>query len=266
MSEPEDGIHRKTTPDTPVQRKVKGFGYIPDLPDHRDFYYALEQPVDTPPVVDLRDKMPPVYTQGELGSCTAQALGAMCQYEMMQRDPNAPTPSRLFIYWNEREVIGQTDSDSGSTLRDGIRTMSWYGFCEETIWPYKIERFTQKPVQEAYTNAKPFCIRDYRRVRQRLSHLRTCLAEGNLIVIGIMVYDSFMSARKTGVVPMPSVDDTEEGGHAVLLVGYDDTKKVFHVRNSWGPKWGNKGYFTLPYEYVLNSDLTGDLWTIRTVP
>jgi C1A family cysteine protease len=48
-------------------------------------------------------------------------------------------------------------------------------------------------------------------------------------------------------------------------VGYDDSKQWFIVRNSWGPTWGIKGYFTLPYAYVTDTHLADDFWTIRLI-
>jgi C1A family cysteine protease len=102
---------------------------------------------------------------------------------------------------------------------------------------------------------------------QVLSQLKGCIADGYPFVFGFTVYDSFESPEvaKTGIVPMPSAKDTAIGGHAVLAVGYDDKEERFIVRNSWGPGWGMKGYFTIPYSYVTNSNLADDLWTIRMV-
>jgi C1A family cysteine protease len=62
---------------------------------------------------------------------------------------------------------------------------------------------------------------------------------------------------------MPKKTERTLGGHAVLAVGYDDKAKRFTVRNSWGPGWGIKGYFTIPYAYLASRDLADDFWTIR---
>jgi C1A family cysteine protease len=64
---------------------------------------------------------------------------------------------------------------------------------------------------------------------------------------------------------MPGPDEEVLGGHAVLAVGYDDSAECFIVRNSWGSGWGKKGYFTMPYSYLLEQNLSDDFWTIRTV-
>jgi C1A family cysteine protease len=62
---------------------------------------------------------------------------------------------------------------------------------------------------------------------------------------------------------MPGTKEKLLGGHAVIAVGYNDTTQRFIVRNSWGSKWGNKGYFTMPYAYLTDSNLADDFWTIR---
>jgi C1A family cysteine protease len=81
------------------------------------------------------------------------------------------------------------------------------------------------------------------------------------------VYASFESAAvaKSGVVNMPKSGEQRIGGHAVMAVGYDDSKRTFLVRNSWGKKWGKKGYFTMPYSYLTSPKLASDFWTVRSV-
>ena len=68
----------------------------------------------------------------------------------------------------------------------------------------------------------------------------------------------------SGFAPMPGPNEQFLGGHAVMLVGYDDSQTAFIVRNSWGSSWGQAGYFTLPYEYVCDPNLASDFWTVKT--
>jgi C1A family cysteine protease len=97
--------------------------------------------------------------------------------------------------------------------------------------------------------------------------MKSCLADGFPFVFGFTVYESFESdeVAETGKLNMPDPSEMEVGGHAVLAVGYNDASKRFWVRNSWGKGWGKAGYFTMPYDYLLNENLSDDFWTTRIV-
>jgi C1A family cysteine protease len=253
-----------------MPRQVKRYGWVPDLPDQRDHLYGAPPEVLTklPRSVDLRPKCPPVYDQGQLGSCTANAIAAAIQFdrEKQQLTPDY-VPSRLFIYYNERAIEGTVASDSGAQIRDGIKTVSHDGDCSETLWPYRIAQFTKKPPAAAYKAARAHTAVSYQRLSQNLNQMKGCLASGYPFVFGFSVYDSFESQQvaKTGHAPLPAPSEQALGGHAVMAVGYSDTSEWFIVRNSWGPGWGMKGYFTLPYSYLTQSSLAADFWTIRIV-
>ena len=251
-------------------QKIQRYGWIPDLPDHRDHLYAapVVHLAKLPAKVDLRRKCPPVYDQGQLGSCTANAIGAAIQFDRMKqkRKPNF-VPSRLFIYYNERVIEGTVRSDSGAQIRDGIKTVAHDGDCPEKEWPYDIAKFSVKPSAQCYKDALKYKALTYQRVVQTPSQLKGCLASGYPIVFGFTVYESFESdaVAKTGQVPMPKPKEKTLGGHAVLAVGYDEAAQRFIVRNSWGKNWGIKGYFTMPYAYLTDTDLSDDFWTVRVV-
>lgn len=252
-----------------MARKIQRYGWIPDLPDGRDFLYAAPpKPLAKLPArVDLRPKCPPIYNQGELGSCTANAIGAALQFDQMRQRRKVFTPSRLFIYYNERAMEGTIDSDPGAMIRDGVKSVAKQGVCNEENWPYDISKFREKPPRPCYVEGKQNQAIQYMRVAQNLSQMKGCLAEGFPFVFGFTVYESFESRKveEKGHVPMPQAGEEECGGHAVLAVGYDESKQWFIVRNSWGGSWGMRGYFTLPYPYLTQSTLTRDIWTIREV-
>jgi len=249
--------------------KIKRYGWVADLPDHRDLMYAAPMQVLTalPTSADLRSKCPPVYDQGQLGSCTANAIAGAIEFDLMKENKTEFMPSRLFIYYNERAIEGTVDSDSGAQIRDGIKSVADLGDCPEDLWPYDINKFTGKPSQNCYDNAVQHKAVQYQRVIRDLNQMKGCLASGYPFVFGFTVYQSFESQEvaQTGHASMPSSGEQAVGGHAVLAVGYDDSQNWFIVRNSWGTSWGMKGYFTLPYSYLLNSNLADDFWTIRVV-
>lgn len=248
---------------------TRRYGWVPDLPDHRDHTYAAPGPLlaSLPPAVDLRPGMPGVYDQGQLGSCTANAIGAAFEFDLLKQGLPDFVPSRLFIYWNERALEGTVDSDSGAMIRDGIKTVAAQGVCPEALWPYNVGEFAVQPPAACYSMAAHHRVTAYQRVSRTLPQLRGCLANGRPVIAGISVYESFESAEvaRTGLVPMPSAGEAVLGGHAVLVVGYDDPTGRFLVRNSWGPGWGNRGYFALPYAYLTERGLAADFWTLTTV-
>lgn len=221
-----------------------------------------------PPRVDLRPLCAPVYDQGMLGSCTANAIAGALQFDLIKQQASDVFPaSRLFIYYNERVIEGTVEEDSGAMLRDGIKSVAKEGAPHEPLWPYVIREFRTKPAATAYTDAAKHPAILYQRVRQDLRQMRGCLAGGFPFVFGFSVYESFESATvaRTGHAPFPKPNEKMIGGHAVLAVGYDNIKRWFIVRNSWGTHWGLKGYFTLPYAYLLDENLSDDFWAITLV-
>jgi len=143
--------------------------------------------------------------------------------------------------------------------------MAKYGACDELRrWPYKISRYRTKPTKTAYSEGLKNQVLVYERVRQRESDIKLQLSKGNLVVFGFSVYSSIDSlhTETTGYIDMPSNDDEFYGGHAIVLVGYNDDTGYFMLRNSWGEGWGEKGYGYLPYEYVLHPELAADFWVI----
>jgi len=249
-----------------MQRK---YGWRKDSLDFRDAPFVPKLMVThLPESIDLEPLMPPVYDQGQIGSCTANALAGVMEYERKKQQGSAFTPSRLFIYYNERVIEGTTESDSGAELRDGIKTLSNKGVCPEDEWPYDISKFTVMPPKSCYDEAANCEAIKYFSIRQRIHDLQSCLAEGNPFTFGFSVFEFFESREMatTGILKVPTKNENFLGGHAVVGVGYDNSKKCFKVRNSWGANWAPfNGYFYMPYDYILNANLASDFWKVTKV-
>lgn len=251
--------------------KIK-LGYIPDLPDFRDYKYSdFFKDIKILNNVNLQNLCSPVENQSELGSCTGNSIVGHLEYLENKDNWNEQNKvfldlSRLFVYYNERLIEGTIKQDSGAMIRDGIKSLVKYGCCKEILWPYNINKFKNKPNVKSYKDAANRKISSYYRLdNANLNDLLSCLSSGYPFVFGFTVYDSFMSdsVAKTGIVNLPNKTEKVQGGHAVLCVGFDSISKRFLVRNSWGGNWGLGGYFTIPFEYLTNLNLADDFWTIR---
>src|SRR5580704_10170246 len=252
-----------------MTKRLGSYGWIPDIPDARDHVLHLSNTASAlPPSVDLRPQCAPVYDQGQLGSCTANAIAGAIEFDQRKEQlAEIFTPSRLFIYYNERVIENSVASDAGAQIRDGIKSVASQGVCAETLWPYVEGQFATRPSAPCYKIAKTHPAVNYSRVPQDPNQLKACLAAGYPFVLGITVYESFESEQvaHSGVVPLPQASEIALGGHAVMAAGYDDASQRFLVRNSWGSDWGMGGYFTIPYAYLADDNLASDFWTIRVV-
>jgi len=248
------------------------FGWVPDVPDIRDFPIKLllgaRAVAKLPEQVDLRKQCPPIYDQGALASCTAHAAAAAFDCAMKRSSRAFLDPSRLFVYYMTRLIEGTIREDAGAQNRNAIKALVRYGAPEEWLWPYYKERFAKKPTARAVRAAERYQVLGYNRVPTgNIGALRAALASGLPVVFGFSVYESFdkVGTGKRAVVTMPKSTEYLQGGHAVLAVGYDHKVRRVLVRNSWGTYWGDKGYFWMPYDYVGTADLADDFWVVKEV-
>ncbi len=212
-------------------------------------------------MIDLREKCPPVYNQGQTGSCTANAWAAA--YEFLRP---SWMPSRLFIYFCERAYENNTGNDGGAMLRDGAKALSDFGTCSENTWAFDEKMVTAQPNNESYIEALQNKIKEYQSLTNDVDTLKQCIGEGLPFVFGFTVYSSFESdaVAKTGIMPMPLNSERVLGGHGIMGAGFDDSKNAFIIRNSWGTDWGDGGYFYMPYDYI-SSKLASDFWCIKSI-
>lgn len=250
------------------------YGWTKDVMDHRDYMFKVTAPVPVPATLDLSLlPNPPIFNQTTLGSCTSMGIGDAHMYDQIQQNPTtAFMPSHLFIYFNERKMEGTIKSDAGGQIRDGIKSVAAQGVCPETMWPYNISKFTNTPPAACYTEA----LKHKALLYQRVGYLNGSVDQASLqqavasmkrtVPLGIPVYASFESAAvaKTGIVPMPKKGEQLLGGHCIDFYGWVLIKGVLYwkLKNSWGPAWGDKGFFYLPIPYV---QYMSDAWLIQTV-
>jgi C1A family cysteine protease len=241
----------------------KGYGWKPGLPRISHPLYSARVELDALPLkVDLRPECPPVYDQGQLGSCTGNGWAGAVEFLFKKQGLQDFTPSRLFIYYNERVLDNDVPQDAGASISDGAHVVSTQGCPHEALWPYDISAFADAPPQNVYQDGLQHLALQVQQVQQDLATMKEVLSEGLPIVIGFTVYQSFESdhVAQTGIVPMPGHHEQVLGGHCVVVVGYDDSQKRFIMRNSWGTGWGQAGYFTMPYQYLTNPRLASDFW------
>jgi C1A family cysteine protease len=272
---------------------LPGTGWIPDLPDKRD-YTATSPKINTllgkmglaaidkvklPTQVDLRSLFPPAFQQGSTNSCTAQAAAALVSYFEHAAFQKFSVPSRLFIYKTTRNLLYQT-SDNGAFIRSTIGALTLFGAPPETYWPFALQNINTEPPAFCYAFGEKFQTLSYYRYEEAgqstevtLQRIKANLAAKLPSMFGFYLFSSVATALSSGHIPYPSSDERPVGGHAVVAVGYDDeviishpstkkeTKGAILIRNSWGEEWGVRGYGWLPYDYVLG-ELATDWWSI----
>jgi C1A family cysteine protease len=249
------------------------YGWKRDLPSNQNNFLMVANPmiIANFPKEKFLTELPPVYDQGQLGSCTANALGGAFEFEQMKQNLEVFTPSRLFIYYNERKIEGTIPVDSGAALSDGIKALTDLGACKETSWPYDIRKFTVVPPPSAFKEASDHQILASKRVPMTINGFKTMINMGYPVAFGFTVFPYMESQEMatSGILKLPDTHEDPLGGHAVLCIGYSDTMQsadgqstgFLKIRNSWGPSWGQQGNFWMPYDYVT-ARLCSDGWVI----
>jgi C1A family cysteine protease len=258
----------------PAPRQTKKYGWVPDLPDHRDLVWAPKKSArgllpKLPSHVDLRTSgfEPEIYDQSALGSCTANGVGGVFEYTQKRLGYVDYVPGRLFIYYEERRVIDTLGYDSGAFIRDGLRVVNKLGAPHESLWPYDISRFTSQPPQSSYDDALNHQATAYMTVdNKREFDVKQAIAAGLPVVFGFTVFPWFESPDADGFC-RPVAGQGILGGHCVVAVGYFRLKNVWWaiIRNSWGIGFGQSGYCFMPLRWICNYWNADDFWVIQEV-
>jgi C1A family cysteine protease len=169
-------------------------------------------------------------------------------------------PSRLFLYYVEREREHSTDKDNGANENTLMICMRDTGIAPEVSWPYDTDKVLEKPTIEAYQLAPKNKISGFIRIMQNRDLLIKCLLDGRPFLFGFNLGKNFRDkVGKTGVY---NKEETEFiGAHCVLCVGYSNEKKSFLIANSWGTKWGLSGYFLFHEDLIVKTSVTTAFFT-----
>jgi C1A family cysteine protease len=248
-------------------REFKGFilGWHPDKPDGRDLVRAAVSPnaaAKLPVIQSLTPGMPPIWNQGQQGSCTSFMFARLVDRERREQKIVTEPPSMALDYALSRFEQGTFPEDSGASIRGAVKVGNKYGYVLLSDFPYSDKICDKFPSNDVLAKAAKNKITAYHRVNQTADDLRGVLM-ADPIGFGFNVYDNFEPSAE-GIVPA-APKGKRRGGHAVTIVGYDHKRALFECDNQWGIKWGLKGRFWMPYEYMLGKECS-DFWTITMVP
>lgn len=242
------------------------YGFHRQETDERDLQYSAAKPLIGLPIkTDLRNQLPDCWDQGQTSDCISHGISAGLWNGQVVAGYKPPVmPSRLFNYWNFRDIEGDTGKDEGGQIRNGIKACNVYGVVPEVLWPFDMSKLFTKPTDYVYNSALKGKIHFYASVNlTNLDQIKLALSHGLVVVMGFDVPKYFESEEMDdgGILDLAHTNKII-GGHCVAIVGHDDEEQTFLVRNSWGTTWGINGYFKMGYDFATSNHCS-DGWVIR---
>ncbi len=220
-----------------------------------------------PERIDLRGLCTPVEDQGSIGSCAANAVvGAMEYHQRLSEQPLTDL-SRLFVYYNARKLADREAEDSGTFIHHAMASVMAFGACPERMWPYQKAMWATRPTDSCYEAALDFEAVSYARTPLGPA-CKAAVAEGLPVVFGACLPASMIQVEAgiTGRISLPAGGWPQPGGgHAMLIVGYDDADGTWLIRNSWGADWGEGGYARVPYQVMERYGMPTQFWVIGRI-
>lgn len=223
---------------------------VTEIPCSEDYVPKTNLPAK----VDLRPFFTTIKDQGGIGACSAFSIVGIFEYILKRNSVSEPDLSESFVYYNVRKANNKENEDTGSSLFEVISSITDKGVCHERFCPYS-ETLDVNPSQEAYDDAQNNKIIKALNVKGSLEDIKSALSEGYPVAISLKIYDSFEPVE--GFISRPTSEEIagESGNHAMILCGYSEEEKIFIVRNSWGTRFGDRGYCYIPYSYISDPNL-----------
>lgn len=264
-------------------------GWVRDFPDPRDFDIGHDnvrpfllkckalgdaegKPLPTKYDINEYTDLPQIKDQSSLGSCTAQAAAYMYETYLRVANLSKDTLSRRFLYKVTRDLLGWK-GDTGAYLRTTMQALATFGVPPEKFCAYDIAKYDEEPGAFLYAMAQNYQALTYYKlsngtmsIEDVLNSIKLNISSNRACMFGFTVYSNMDGS---GDILLPDKLSSVRGGHAVCLVGYDDTYRVgtatgaVKFANSWTPNWGHTGYGYLPYDY-FRKGLASDVWAMMT--
>lgn len=225
--------------------------------DARDLLFVAPPRV-LPQRVDHREECTPIRDQGSEGTCVGHALVGVAELLYWRKLGRPPDFSERWAYEKAKVHDEWPGVDyEGSSLRGAVKGWSKEGLCPEKAWPYVPGR-PGRPGRTATSQAAAHPLAAYERCLG-LESLKHAIHHRGAVIAGASIHEGWRAPAAGGEIPYTPAAK-ELGGHAFVLVGYDDARGLFWIRNSWGAAWGEGGFAGLTYQDALVN--VRDAWSV----
>lgn len=225
--------------------------------DERDLIFQATFSSEELPEKYKNPNIREIENQLRTGSCVANATCSAL--EMMYTKNDGVNLSRMFVYYNAREPYSYLkEQDVGAYVRDGFKSINHQGVCSESTWPFIESRVNLKPSTSAYDKAVDNFVLKYERLQNTLA-IKSAVYKNQAVTFGIPLRSEFFRIKGPLATQNYRATGSDVGGHAMAIVGWDDSLKGFIIENSWGTSWGDKGLGLIKYD--IFDKYYYDVWT-----